>query len=172
MTDSARILIDAVSRLSRAQREVGTVLTRQLDCPRATLGLLWLLEAHGELAITDVAHHLRVDMSVASRQVKALVEAGYAERRRPAALGIDHRVRTVRLTDSGEAFVRLTRRRLDRLMTDVFSDWTPQELRQAADQITRISDAIVAAGPDKPTLLPESGTPPGHHPVTAAHSAS
>lgn len=145
MTDSARILIDAVSRLSRVQREVGTELARRLDCPRAALGLLWLLDKCGELAITDIAHHLRVDMSVASRQTKALVEAGYAERHRPSDPGTDHRVKTVRLTTEGQDFVRLTRRRLDQLMTEVFTGWTPEELRQAAGQINRITDTIAAA---------------------------
>jgi len=61
-TPAYRVLIDAIARLQRVQREVGTELARDLDCPRAALSLLWLLDKAGELGIGDVAQHLHVDI--------------------------------------------------------------------------------------------------------------
>ncbi|GIG26658.1 MarR family winged helix-turn-helix transcriptional regulator [Cellulomonas denverensis] len=161
-TDSARVLIDSISRLSRVQREVGEKLARELDCPRAGLGVLWLLEKRGELTIGDLATHLRVDISVASRQTTALVEAGYAERTRPSAPGTDHRVRTVRLSEQGRVFTAQTRVRLDALLAETFAGWTAEQIRAAAAQINQIADAVGAitehAAPEPDTPLPALAT--------------
>lgn len=145
MQHSPRVLIDAISRLSRVQREIGERLARELDCPRAALGLLWVLEKRGELTIGDIATHLRVDLSVASRQTTALVEAGYAERTRQSAPGSDHRVRTVRLSESGREFTELTRTRIDVLLSEVFGDWSPEQIQATADQINLVTETIAAA---------------------------
>jgi DNA-binding MarR family transcriptional regulator len=142
ISEPSRVLIDAISRLSRIQREIGERMSRELDCPRAALGLLWLLEKRGELTIGDIATHLRVDLSVASRQTSALVDAGYAERTRQSAPGTDHRVRTVRLSDAGLTFTAQTRVRLDALLSEVFGDWTPAEIQAAATHINRVAETI------------------------------
>lgn len=142
--EHSRALIDAISRLTRVQREIGEKMSRELDCPRAALGLLWLLDKRGELTIGDVATHLRVDMSVASRQTSALVDAGYAERTRQSAPGTDHRVRTVRLSDAGRTFTEQTRARMDALLTEVFGDWTPEQIHAAVSQINRVADTVGA----------------------------
>lgn len=147
MQHSSRVLIDAISRLSRVQREIGERLSRELDCPRAALGLLWVLEKRGELTIGDIATHLRVDLSVASRQTTALVVAGYAERTRQSAPGSDHRVRTVRLSEAGRAFTEQTRTRIDELLSEVFGDWSPERIQATADQINLVTEAIASADP-------------------------
>lgn len=141
-SSSTRALIDAISRLTRVQREAGAELARELDCPRASLGLLWLLEKRGEMTIGDVAHHLRVDLSVASRQTSALVEAGYAERCVPATPHTDRRVRTVRLSETGHRFTVTAREKLDGLLVDLFAEWTAEDVRRAATQIDRITDVM------------------------------
>ena len=129
-TPAYRVLIDAIARLQRVQREVAHELARDLDCPRASLSLLWLLDKAGELGIGDVAQHLHVDISVASRQATQLVEAGYAERSTPDAPGTDRRVRTVRLTERGRAFTADTKVAMDaraaealRSCSDGFAEW-------------------------------------------------
>lgn len=150
-SEPSRVLIDAISRLSRIQREIGERMSRELDCPRAALGLLWLLEKRGELTIGDIATHLRVDLSVASRQTSALVDAGYAERTRQSAPGSDHRVRTVRLSDAGRTFTEQTRVRLDALLSEVFGDWSPAEIQAAATHINRVAETIGHATLDHTT---------------------
>lgn len=140
-TPAYRALIDAVARLQRVQREVGTEMARDLDCPRAALSLLWLLDNRGELTTGDVAQHLHVDISVASRQITTLVDAGHAERSTPTD-GTDRRVRTVRLTERGQTFVTGTRASLDSRAAATFAGWTPAELASAAAGIERVADAV------------------------------
>jgi MarR family transcriptional regulator for hemolysin len=153
-TPAYRALIDAIARLQRVQREVATEMARDLDCPRAALSLLWLLEKKGEMGTGDIAQHLHVDISVASRQITALVESGYAERSTPDAPGTDRRVRTVRLTPRGTAFTAQTRVTLDERAAAIFRDWDAGELVAAAAQIERVADAV--AGLD---AVPAPGEP-------------
>jgi DNA-binding MarR family transcriptional regulator len=140
-TPAYRALIDAIARLQRVQREVGTEMARDLDCPRAALSLLWLLDRRGELATGDIAQELHVDISVASRQITALVDAGHAERPAPAD-GTDRRVRTVRLTERGRTFLAGTKTALDARAAATFGGWTPAELATAASSIERVADAV------------------------------
>lgn len=151
-TPAYRALIDAIAHLQRVQREVATEMARDLDCPRAALSLLWLLDKKGEMGTGDIAQHLHVDISVASRQITALVESGYAERSTPDAPGTDRRVRTVRLTPRGTAFTAETKVTLDQRASAIFSDWTPADLATAAAQIERVADAV--AGLDEPARAP------------------
>lgn len=152
-----RVLIDAVARLQRVQREVGTELARDLDCPRAALSLLWLLDKAGELGIGDVAQHLHVDISVASRQTSALVDSGLAERSTPDAPGTDRRVRTVRLTARGRAFTAETRAVMHARAAEAFSGWTPDELAEASAVLERIADTMT--GFSARTATAAAGTP-------------
>jgi DNA-binding MarR family transcriptional regulator len=153
-TPAYRALIDAISHLQRVQREVATEMARDLDCPRAALSLLWLLDKKGEMGTGDIAQHLHVDISVASRQITALVESGYAERSTPDAPGTDRRVRTVRLTPRGAEFTAETRVTLDERSAAVFSGWDAAELVAAAAQIERVADTVAglnaAPAPDEP----------------------
>jgi MarR family transcriptional regulator for hemolysin len=158
-TPAYRALIDAIAHLQRVQREVATEMARDLDCPRAALSLLWLLDKKGEMGTGDIAQHLHVDISVASRQITALVESGYAERSTPDAPGTDRRVRTVRLTPRGTAFTAESRVTLDERANAIFSDWDATELVAAAAQIERVADAVAglnaAPAPDEPAPAPQ-----------------
>ena len=141
-TPAYRALIDAIAHLQRVQREVATEMARDLDCPRAALSLLWLLDKKGEMGTGDIAQHLHVDISVASRQITALVESGYAERSTPDAPGTDRRVRTVRLTARGTDFTAQTRVTLDARAAAIFGGWGVNELLAATAQIERVADAV------------------------------
>ncbi len=139
-----RVLIDSISRLQRVQRETAAEVSRHLDCSRTSLTLLWILEKEGELGVGDIANRLRVDISVASRQITSLVESGYAERTTPAGPGTDRRVRTIRLTDAGRTFTTDTRRLMDDRARALFADWTPEQIAAASFQLDRISDALAS----------------------------
>ncbi|RMI12828.1 MarR family winged helix-turn-helix transcriptional regulator [Cellulomonas triticagri] len=141
-TPPYRALVDAIARLQRVQRDVASEMARELDCPRAALSTLWLLDKRGEMGIGDLAQHLHVDISVASRQVTQLVEAGHAERTTPDAPGTDRRVRTVRLTEQGRRFTASTKVALDERAATVFGAWTPDDLLDAASAIEKVADAV------------------------------
>ena len=137
----ARELVETLEELSRAQREAAMRVARDLDLPRAGLGALHLLTRCGRVQLTDVAAKLRVDVSVASRQVSALVDAGLVRR---TVDDDDRRARTLELTDAGREFAEESFRRIDDLVSESFSDWTEQDLVDATTRIRSVAAALVS----------------------------
>lgn len=138
-TPAVHDMLRAFEEFGRAQREIGSRLTRIVDIPRASIGLLRYLHAHGPVQIGCAAQHFRVDLSVTSRQVTALVDAGLAAR------DVDHddrRARTVVLTDQGRAKVAELSEAVTAMMSEMFQDWDPAELKLATDHMTAIAKTI------------------------------
>jgi DNA-binding MarR family transcriptional regulator len=132
----------ALEELNRAQREVSARLARELDCPRASIGILRLLQRCGPLQITELAHHLKVDLSVASRQVTHLVDAGLVER---TACDDDRRARSVTLTPEGREKVDETFALLASRTARTFAGWTADEARAAIHHLGRLTEALSRA---------------------------
>ena len=138
-TPAVHDVLRAFEEFGRAQREISSRLTRSLDLPRASIGLLRYLNTHGPVQIGCVAQHFRVDLSVTSRQVSTLVDAGLAAR------DVDHddrRARTVVLTDEGRAKVAELSAAVTALMAEMFAGWDPAELKLATDHMTAIAHTI------------------------------
>lgn len=138
-TPAVQDILRAFEEFGRAQREIGSRLTRSLDLPRASIGLLRYLNAHGPVQIGCVAQHFRVDLSVASRQLSTLVDAGLAVR------DVDHddrRARTVALTEQGRTKVAELGTAVESMMAEMFADWDPTELKLATDHMTAIAQTI------------------------------
>ena len=117
-TPAVHDILRAFEEFGRAQREIASRLTRSLDLPRASIGLLRYLNAHGPVQIGCAAQHFRVDLSVTSRQVSALVDAGLAAR------DVDHddrRARTVVLTEQGRAKVAELGKAVESMMAEMFA---------------------------------------------------
>ena len=133
-------LVRAIEDLTRAQRDAGAGLSRALGTNRGAIAVVRSLE-HGPQQVGELAQALRVDVSVASRQVAALVDAGLVVR--DVAPG-DRRVRTVALTEAGRALAgRSAEAALD-LASAVFADWTDDEVDAAAAQLSRVAAAVAA----------------------------
>ncbi|WP_245885972.1 MarR family winged helix-turn-helix transcriptional regulator [Xylanimonas oleitrophica] len=141
-------LFASLEELSRAQREAGVRLARELDWPRAGLGVIRMLATCGQVQLTDIATKLRVDASVASRQVSQLVDAGYVRRTVDAD---DRRVRLLELTESGHELSEHVSARFAELLSTVFHDWSEQDLAEATHHIRRVAAAIT-------TIHDEEGT--------------
>ena len=140
-TPAVHDILRAFEEFGHAQREIGSRLTRTLDLPRTSIGLLRYLNTHGPVQIGCAAQHFRVDLSVTSRQVSALVDAGLAAR------DVDHddrRARTVVLTEQGRAKVAELSEAVTVLMAEMFQDWDPAELKLATDHMTAIAQTITA----------------------------
>lgn len=136
---AARELVETLEELSRAQREAAMRVARDLDLPRAGLGALHLLTRCGRVQITDVAAKLRVDVSVASRQISALVDAGLVER---TVDDDDRRARYLALTDAGRNFAEASFERIDDLVSESFSDWSEHDLADAISRIRSVAAAL------------------------------
>lgn len=132
----------AIEEFNRAQREVSARLARELDFPRASIGTLRLLHRCGPLQVTELAHHLRVDLSVASRQVTHLVEAGLVER---TACDDDRRARSVTLTPAGRAKVEETFALLASRTGETFAGWTTEDLGDAIHLLGRLTETLARA---------------------------
>ncbi|MFI2702220.1 MarR family winged helix-turn-helix transcriptional regulator [Cellulosimicrobium composti] len=137
----AASLIRALDELARAQRESAVRIARDLDIPRSSFGLLRTLQRCGPVPLGDVAARLRVDLSVASRQVSHLVEAGLVRR---TVDDDDRRARTVELTDAGRRLVLRAYDHIDALAATTFAEWREDEIVEATRQIERVAAAVVA----------------------------
>lgn len=155
----SQLLLRSVEAFSRALRESSLGIAREVGCSKGTFVIVRILERRGTLQVSDLAHALRVDISVASRQVSQLVDDGLVER------AVDHgdrRVRTVRLSPAGRSLALEIGAVLDRRAAEVFADWSTDDLAAATvtldrltGTVTRLADpADVAPGPADLGLVP------------------
>ncbi|MFC8921173.1 MarR family winged helix-turn-helix transcriptional regulator [Cellulosimicrobium sp. NPDC057127] len=135
-------LVRALDDLARVQRETAGRLARELDLPRASFGVLRLLDRCGPVPLGDVASRLRVDLSVASRQVSHLVDAGLARR---TVDDDDRRARTVELTADGRALLRRAHDLIEAMSAATFADWSADELTAATAHIDRVAAAVASS---------------------------
>jgi DNA-binding MarR family transcriptional regulator len=124
----------------RLQRALG------LSLSETDLGALQLVHRHGPLAVSDLARRLEVDLSNASRQLRALEDQGLVARRVDPA---DRRVARFVVTAAG-------RRVLDRVRAIALNDyavalddWPARDRRQLASLLDRFREALLATEPDE-----------------------
>lgn len=154
-------LLRSVEAFSRALRESSLGVARDVGCSRATLAIVRILERRGPLQVSDIAHALRVDISVASRQVSQLVADGLVER------AVDHgdrRVRTIGLSPAGRSLALEIAAVLDRRAGEVFADWSPDDLTAATTTLDRLTTTVtrLADLPDAGPTTPRADLTPAH----------
>ncbi|WP_456826300.1 MarR family winged helix-turn-helix transcriptional regulator [Cellulomonas sp. P5_E12] len=132
-------LLRSVEAFSRALRESSLGVAREIGCSKGTLAIVRILERRGTLQVGDIAHALRVDISVASRQVSQLVDDGLVER---AVDDGDRRVRTVRLSPAGRSLAVEIRSVLDRRADEIFADWSSADVEAATASLDRLTTTI------------------------------
>ncbi|MCL2090617.1 MAG: MarR family winged helix-turn-helix transcriptional regulator [Micrococcales bacterium] len=147
-------VMTAVASLARAQRTLACVVSEVVGLPSPGLGLLRLLTCHGSATIGEIATTLRVDQSVASRQVSALVDRGLVER---AVDATDRRVRPLRLTAAGRDVYAQAVAEIQARAAVGFAGWSAADLdavtaltRRLAEAIERSAVAPGVPGPDRP----------------------
>jgi DNA-binding MarR family transcriptional regulator len=89
----------------------------------------------------DLADHLRIDPSTATRAVQRLIKDGLAER---VAHEGDGRVVTIAATERGRIYGEVAARRRD-LTLDILSGFTPDERHQLADFLERFNAGLERA---------------------------
>ena len=146
-TEAQAQILRAPERMGRLIREIAQVVAQEHASTRATIAIARLLDEAGNAGVGDVAEALRVDMSVASRQVSDLVAAGLVER--TVADG-DRRARHLRLTPAGRLYAEELRAVMRRMADETFADWSADDLQTAATTL----DHLVAS------LAGSAGCPP------------
>ncbi|ROS31676.1 MarR family winged helix-turn-helix transcriptional regulator [Cellulomonas sp. PhB150] len=135
-------LLRAVEAFTRTLREGGATLARSVDCSRATLAIIRTLQIRGPLPVSEIAQVLRVDISVASRQVSLMVDDGFVER---TVDPDDRRVRTIALTAAGRQRTREIEVSLEGRVREIFAGWTPAEIAGATDVLQHLAATIDTA---------------------------
>lgn len=140
-------MLRAAETFWRTLRDASGPLIRGADCSRVAATLIRMLAARARegrpTQVGDVAHVLRVDTSVASRQVSQLVDEGLVERQVDTD---DRRARTLHLTPAGVARAHEIEARLARHTAELFADWSPDDVRVATDVLVRLSATFDRAG--------------------------
>jgi len=135
-------LLRAAETFTRTLRESGANLARGVDCSRATLTIIRMLDLRGPLTVSDLAQAMRVDISVASRQVSLMVDDGYVER---IVDPDDRRVRTIALSEAGRRRTREIEIALEARIGEIFTDWSMEELASAAAVLQRVASTLDAS---------------------------
>jgi DNA-binding MarR family transcriptional regulator len=103
---------------------------------------LAVVHVHGPMRVSDAAHKLSVDLSVASRQVTALVKAGYLERESDPD---DRRAYLVRTSDAGSKVLEESHRRMVHAFQQALDGWTSDDVAAISDGLARLSSVFTAA---------------------------
>ena len=135
-------LVREIYALGRVNRE----LQRRAvpEYPPARLQALGLIGRGDANRVSDIADALRIDLSVASRQVAVLEAAGWVTRTADPA---DGRARVLEATESGRAVLADTLARMADAYTGVLAGWSEEERRS----FTRRSRACARTSPAWPS---------------------
>jgi DNA-binding MarR family transcriptional regulator len=129
----------ALERLFRLtmNRKVHTRQTSAVgaDVTRGGYAVLRCLDAVGELTLGEIARACSMDAAAASRQVRALEDDGFVERR---ATPDDRRVTVVRITRAGRGvYARIVAVRTT-YMSEVLADWPAADVATLNRLVNRL----------------------------------
>jgi DNA-binding MarR family transcriptional regulator len=127
-------LVRELYGLGRVRREIARHALAELGSQGFTA--LAAIYRDGPMSIGDVAARLAVDTSVASRQITALIEAGYVERSENPD---DRRGRLVETTAAGDAVLKESHRRMVHAFADVLEGWSSEDVATLSDALARLS---------------------------------
>ena len=115
----------------------------------AQLHIMFTVQRHGEMTMSQLADVLNVSDSSATGLVDRMAERGFVQRDR---VPTDRRVVIVRITEAGEALLRELDALTDEIFRTVLSRLGPTQLRsvgQAVAELRAAVDATVAVDVDR-----------------------
>jgi len=129
--------IEEVVREIYALGRVNRELQRRAvpEHPPACLQALGVIARGEAVRVSDIAEQLRIDLSVASRQVAVLEASGWVTRASDPA---DGRARTLATTAAGRAVLSDTLARMADAYTDVLEGWSDDELSALQTVLSRL----------------------------------
>ena len=135
----AEDLVIALYRLGLVRRAIERHALAELGSQGFTA--LAVIQRHGPVRVSDVAEQLSVTLPVASRQVAALVLAGYVERETDPD---DGRAQRLRASESGTRALHDSHRRMVETATEALSGWSDAEIAALAAQLERLREDFAA----------------------------
>lgn len=137
---AAEDLVTALYRLGLVQRSIARHAATELGSQGFTA--LAVIQRHAPVRVSDVADLLSVNLSVASRQVAALADAGYVEREPDPQ---DGRALVLEPTQDGTRVLRETHRRMVETASAALGAWSEDEIAGLAAQLERLREDFTAA---------------------------
>ncbi len=130
MSKEVEDLVRSLYLLGFVQREIGRRTLVELGSQGFTS--LAAIRVDGPLRVSEVAERLSVDVSVASRQVNALIEAGYAQREHDESDGRAHKIS---ITEAGVEILAKCHRRLVETFAQALEGWSGNEIASLAARL-------------------------------------
>jgi DNA-binding MarR family transcriptional regulator len=152
-TDAVEHLIKQLYRLGLVQREIARHASAELGSQGFVA--LAVVHAYGPVRISDVAHRLNVDLSVASRQVAALAAAGYVRREADPE---DRRAHRVTITEAGRHALADSHRRMVDAFGAALQEWDEGDIDDLSRGLARLREDFTStceATPAGPPTLEE-----------------
>jgi DNA-binding MarR family transcriptional regulator len=128
-------LVKALYGLGRVRREISRHALAELGTQG--FNALAIVHKNGPMRVSDVAHRLGVDVSVASRQLSALIDGGYAEREPSSE---DGRAWLVKTTGDGHRVLKESHRRMVHAFGELLGDWSADDVDALSSALNRLSD--------------------------------
>lgn len=135
-------LVRQLYGLGAVRRTIGRHATAELGTQGFTA--LAAVHLHGPLRVSDIAEHLGIDLSVASRQIAALAGQGYVERHADAR---DRRAQLVAMTDAGTRALTEAHRRMVEAFAAALGDWSAEDLDSLTHGLERLRSAFSPTSP-------------------------
>ena len=137
-------LVSASARSARQHERI----VHAVDAPITGAGLVALrvVERHGPIAMSDIAHRLQVDQSTASRHVRPLEELGLVTRTADTA---DRRVAWLRLAPPGRQLLDGARGVVLHDFDVALADWSAADRRRLAELVDRFRRSLLEAEVDE-----------------------
>ncbi|RZS89688.1 MarR family transcriptional regulator [Motilibacter rhizosphaerae] len=126
-------LLQELTALGATRRELARTL--DLGLHPSALATAWTLQARGPLRISTLAAELHTDLSVVSRTVAELGEAGLVERQPDPE---DRRACLVSLSPAGVAAVDRAAEQVREGLGPSLADWDDAQLEGVADGLARL----------------------------------
>jgi DNA-binding MarR family transcriptional regulator len=133
MSETIEHLVRQLYGLGTVRREIGRHALAELGSQGFTA--LGVVHVHGPVRVSDVAQHLAVDLSVASRQVNALIKAGYVEKTPDPD---DARATLLSTNDAGRRVLEESHRRMVHAFGRVLDGWSDEEIAALAGSLERL----------------------------------
>jgi len=140
-TDTVEHLVKQLYRLGLVQRE----LARHAMAELGSQGFVALavVATYGPVRVSDVAHRLNVDLSVASRQLAALTAAGHVRRE---ADPDDRRAHRVTITDAGRHALEVSHQRMVEAFGAALEGWDDDDIDALSRGLERLRLDFTSAG--------------------------
>ncbi len=151
MTTAKPEIESVIHEMVRLKRLIHRLGQAPHDAPRARSAnwLLFAVRHRGSIRLADLAAACYIDASTASRQTAELVAQGLLRRESDPA---DGRVSLLTLTDEGEQVVQELIEQRKAFFGSALADWDCDDVRQLAELMSRLTDALDAQA-DRPAHL-------------------